>query len=292
MHVHERRERPSEIAHVLFREEDGWTPDEARRWLDRNGLDRYGDAEIVESQGGEKLVPGTYISYRTAPEDSGFTSYGYGDEAGDGIWFKFGGFRRRRDGEAAPFAAADHLGPSGRYFVDYVALGEVEIAGPFSTEDEAWAAADQIGINGHHIEAVYEADPSGQTFVLDGGDGAAYAGSEDRPAPTGEEFDAALDRFLRLAQEMLDRHGVGMAHIETYRLVPEAGPRYVRIVREVHVVPSGELISRSAWAFVDKRTGDILKPHGWKGPAKHARGNIFSENPIAGVGPYGAQYLR
>jgi hypothetical protein len=50
---------------------------------------------------------------------------------------------------------------------------------------------------------------------------------------------------------------------------------------------------RSAWAFVDKTTGDVLKAASWKKPAKHARGNIFDEwNGLKSVGPYGPAYLR
>jgi len=52
----------------------------------------------------------------------------------------------------------------------------------------------------------------------------------------------------------------------------EDGKRYVRIFTRHNG-------SRSAWAFVDKETGDVLKPHGWKGPAKNfARGNIFDDD--------------
>ena len=50
--------------------------------------------------------------------------------------------------------------------------------------------------------------------------------------------------------------------------------------------------SRSAYCFVDRANGDILKTAGWKGPAKGARGNIFAADPLAGVGRYGAAYLR
>jgi hypothetical protein len=65
------------------------------------------------------------------------------------------------------------------------------------------------------------------------------------------------------------------------------GRKYIRIVRE-DVKGSG----RSVHCFVDAANGDILKADGWKRPAKHARGNIFADNPLAGMGDYGAQYLR
>jgi hypothetical protein len=50
---------------------------------------------------------------------------------------------------------------------------------------------------------------------------------------------------------------------------------------------------RSAFCFVDKATGNVLKAASWSAPAKHARGNIFDEsNGLAKIGPYGPAYLR
>ena len=36
------------------------------------------------------------------------------------------------------------------------------------------------------------------------------------------------------------------------------------------------IVDDSAWAFIDLSNGDIYKPESWKRPAKHARGNIFT----------------
>lgn len=59
------------------------------------------------------------------------------------------------------------------------------------------------------------------------------------------------------------------------------GKRYVRVV------------NNGAHSFVDKGNGDVLKPAGWKAPAKHARGNIFDQhNGLKTMGPYGPAYLR
>lgn len=38
--------------------------------------------------------------------------------------------------------------------------------------------------------------------------------------------------------------------------------------------------------------GDIHKPAGWKAPAKHKRGSVFSEDFDKCAGPYGVAYLR
>ena len=65
------------------------------------------------------------------------------------------------------------------------------------------------------------------------------------------------------------------------------GKKYIRIFQ---ITAGGQ---KYAWAFIDKTTGDVLKPDGWKRPAKHARGNIFDEHGgMKFVGPFGPAYLR
>lgn len=86
------------------------------------------------------------------------------------------------------------------------------------------------------------------------------------------DFDTAFASFLVAAQSTSDRtyrqfQGAAQVQSTGPKLVAEHGRRYVRIVAE-----NGQ---RSAWAFVDKTTGAVLKPDGWKAPAKGARGNIF-----------------
>lgn len=71
---------------------------------------------------------------------------------------------------------------------------------------------------------------------------------------------------------------------------PRPGQKYVRFTKRLGTS------NRSAYCFVDLRNGDILKPDGWKRPAKHARGNIRIGNAAnwfnGALGPYGAAYLR
>jgi len=64
------------------------------------------------------------------------------------------------------------------------------------------------------------------------------------------------------------------------------GKRYFKIIKT-------NLSNRSVYAFVDKTTGDILKPASWAAPTKHARGNV-NENDygMSGCGPYGINYLN
>lgn len=78
---------------------------------------------------------------------------------------------------------------------------------------------------------------------------------------------------------------------------PNWGTRYCRIDKverntgaDAHVRPFNR---RSAWAFIDRSTGDVLKPATFKAPAKHARGNIFDDKGGMGsMSNYGPAYLR
>ena len=59
------------------------------------------------------------------------------------------------------------------------------------------------------------------------------------------------------------------------------GRRFVKVIR-----------GRSVYAFIELGSGDIYKPASWRAPAKHVRGNIFNDNPLAGTGIYGVDYLK
>ena len=48
-----------------------------------------------------------------------------------------------------------------------------------------------------------------------------------------------------------------------YDFVAESGRKYYKIVMVNN--------QRSVHAFIDKRTGEVYKPAGWQGPAKHVR---------------------
>jgi len=58
------------------------------------------------------------------------------------------------------------------------------------------------------------------------------------------------------------------------------GRKFVKITR-----------GSSVYAFIDISNGDILKPASWRAPAKHARGNIFNDDPLVGTDIYGPRYI-
>jgi hypothetical protein len=98
-----------------------------------------------------------------------------------------------------------------------------------------------------------------------------------------------LDRWLWSAQDIVNQnYARNFQRLTASVLEMSDGRRYIR----VDVINDGGRGQRSVWAFIDKKTGDILKPAGYKAPAKHARGNLFDS--VGGVGsltPYGPKYL-
>lgn len=86
---------------------------------------------------------------------------------------------------------------------------------------------------------------------------------------------------------------VAEARVKTERpdhiLVADVGRKFIRVV----VQRAGDELSRSAYCFVEKGTGNVLKPDGFKRPAKGVRSNIFAEDHgLSGITPWGAQYNR
>lgn len=70
----------------------------------------------------------------------------------------------------------------------------------------------------------------------------------------------------------------------------EFGRRYAKLISMD--VRNGETSAHSVFCFVDMTNGDILKAASWKSPAKHARGNVFSDDRMNAVTAYGAVYIR
>lgn len=85
----------------------------------------------------------------------------------------------------------------------------------------------------------------------------------------------------------------GLVETTRYELEAEHRTRYIRIVAVEYSRSTGERITSSAWAFIDKSNGDVLKADSATRPAKGARGNIFDEhNGMHRIGVYGPAYNR
>lgn len=80
-------------------------------------------------------------------------------------------------------------------------------------------------------------------------------------------FDSALKAFLKGAQDIIDAdYKLNYPNLKPNILVTTSGKKYVKVISKAQ---SGS--GTSAWAFIDKSNGDILKPATWAAPAKHAR---------------------
>jgi hypothetical protein len=98
------------------------------------------------------------------------------------------------------------------------------------------------------------------------------------------DYDTAFASFLdgckKIVHDYYALHLPSLSCPNDWRV--DDGKRYARIV-----------FNNSAHCFVDKTSGAVLKPAGFKAPAKHARGNIYDEhNGLKYMGPHGPAYLR
>ena len=101
-------------------------------------------------------------------------------------------------------------------------------------------------------------------------------------------YKTTLDSFLIECQSLVDEHMRKYSWEQL--LLVKKGRRYDKIVSEdIHEEPHRN--STRVWAFVDKINGDILKPEGWKKPAKHARGNIYDEDRMLFMSHHGPAYM-
>lgn len=115
-----------------------------------------------------------------------------------------------------------------------------------------------------------------------------------------EAFACAVRAFLigalTLIHKSYNSGSLGNAHWQC-ELEEQPGKRYIRIVKGTAIAGTGTQLAHkdlswSAYCFIDKTNGNVLKAAGWKAPAKHARGNIFdSSNGVDAVTAYGARYL-
>ena len=96
----------------------------------------------------------------------------------------------------------------------------------------------------------------------------------------------ALDKFINLIQDMKDVYMTkNFPALQRPVITADDGRRYAKII-------VSDSSSRSVYCFVDLTNGDVLKAATWKAPAKHSRGNIFANDPTAGVNVYGANYIK
>lgn len=86
---------------------------------------------------------------------------------------------------------------------------------------------------------------------------------------TGADFDTAAKGWLKKAQGVLDAYYKKDSGDHILELTA-GGKKYVRVVKVSH----GK--NKSAFGFICRETGNVLKADGWKRPARGPRGNIYS----------------
>jgi len=67
------------------------------------------------------------------------------------------------------------------------------------------------------------------------------------------------------------------------------GKKYFKILRQAGSSPSATI---SAYAFVDKETGDLFMAAGWNAPARHKRGNVLDASGLDACEEYGVRRLK
>lgn len=96
-----------------------------------------------------------------------------------------------------------------------------------------------------------------------------------------KDFEVAFKKFMGGARKIFIDNKPDILK-NTEDLDYEVGKKYIRIMA-VNKSHGG----RSAFGFINKENGDVLKADGWKKPAKGIRGNIFDkENGLGRVSPY------
>jgi hypothetical protein len=90
-----------------------------------------------------------------------------------------------------------------------------------------------------------------------------------------------LAKYLAIVQEITDRYYT--ANYSNLKpplfVVDPKGKRYIRILQKDRDLEGNfQKFSGSAHGFIDTTNGDVLFSAGWKGPAKHARGNIYNDD--------------
>jgi hypothetical protein len=104
-----------------------------------------------------------------------------------------------------------------------------------------------------------------------------------RPSANREDFEHALGLFLETIRTKQREYF--LKHYPNLPLpvisVDPGGKKYIRVVQD-----------ESVFCFVDIATGNILKSDGWKRPAKHSRGSIYTNAGWDAITIYGANYIK
>ncbi len=123
----------------------------------------------------------------------------------------------------------------------------------------------------------------------------SYVFKESATTEQALTYEQALERFIKLLTEREIKYtneeewsdeNKGKGY---YVFSVEKGQKYDRILASANFGRGG---GSSAYAFINKATGGIMKPAGWKAPEPrhYERGNIYGANPLSGTTRHGVVY--
>lgn len=97
-----------------------------------------------------------------------------------------------------------------------------------------------------------------------------------------------VKEFVSAMQAKIDLHYA--KHCYQYDFVAQEGSRYIKLVTQNR---DKNIRGASAWGFIDKTNGDILKAASWRAPAKGFRANLSeSDLGLSNCGVYGPGNIR
>lgn len=86
-------------------------------------------------------------------------------------------------------------------------------------------------------------------------------------------FTASFKSFMSGLSELVQRETSPASNMS---VAYEEGYKYIRVVL---MSTANGITSKTAWGFIDKRSGDIFRSASWKAPClNHTRGNIYDES--------------
>lgn len=101
-----------------------------------------------------------------------------------------------------------------------------------------------------------------------------------KPKPKGP-MNPLIPPALEIALARLQKEGQDEPCIPNRHFYEtEEGTKFLKVIR-VNGTPAAPTGSRSVFFFVDKTTGDVFKPAGWKAPAKGPRFNLLDPASLA-----------
>jgi len=100
------------------------------------------------------------------------------------------------------------------------------------------------------------------------------------------KYEEALANFLLKLKEREETH---IKENFTNLTPGDFEVKYGRVYDKIVKIGTQEFV----YAFIDKKTGAIIKPATWKSPEpkKRERGNIYNDDPLKGTNVYGVDYL-